>query len=103
MGDEILLDLEGVPGVDHWRLDGGRLHGGFDAATFADAGRLVAAIADAADDAEHHPDVELRYPGRVLIAMTTHDVGGVTRRDIDLARTISTLAEQSGATASPPD
>jgi 4a-hydroxytetrahydrobiopterin dehydratase len=44
----------------------------------------VAALADAAD---HHPDIDIRY-SRVTLVLSTHDAGGLTARDFDLAETI---------------
>ncbi len=58
----------------------------------------MAAIARAADDRDHHPDVDLRYPGVVLVGLQTHTGGGVTQLDVDLARAISGLAADAGAT-----
>jgi 4a-hydroxytetrahydrobiopterin dehydratase len=63
---------------------------------FAAALRLVVAIGEAAESADHHPDLDLRW-GRVDVRMSSHDVGGVTSRDVDLARTISRLVQEQGA------
>ncbi|MBU1802009.1 MAG: 4a-hydroxytetrahydrobiopterin dehydratase, partial [Actinobacteria bacterium] len=60
----------------------------------------VQAIGAAADEMNHHPDVELTYP-RVAVRLSSHDVGGVTRRDVVLARAISEMAAKLGATSSP--
>jgi 4a-hydroxytetrahydrobiopterin dehydratase len=53
--------------------------------------RLVNQIGDAAESANHHPDLLLTYP-KVEVTLTSHDAGGVTSRDIAMARTISDLA-----------
>jgi 4a-hydroxytetrahydrobiopterin dehydratase len=97
-----VLDADTIarqPGLDGWAFDADRLTAAYVAGSFGAAGGLVAAIATAADLADHHPDVELRYPGRVGITLTSHDAGGVTSRDVDLARTISRLAAEFAATA----
>jgi len=52
--------------------------------------------ADAADSADHHPDIALRYPGAVHIALITHSTGGLTNLDTDLAAEFSRLAEARG-------
>lgn len=66
-----------------------------------DAGlALVAAVGEAAQAADHHPDLELRY-GTVHVRLTSHDVRAVTERDVRLARRISALAAEHGATAHP--
>jgi 4a-hydroxytetrahydrobiopterin dehydratase len=49
----------------------------------------------------HHPDVELRYPGRVHVLLTTHATGGLTTLDVDVARAISAAAALAGASADP--
>lgn len=61
---------------------------------------LVAAIGAAAQQANHHPDLDLRY-GWVGVRLSSHDVGGLSARDVDLARTISTLAAERGCVAQP--
>jgi 4a-hydroxytetrahydrobiopterin dehydratase len=74
----------------------GTLHGGFRTGDFAGAVRLVDRVAEAADAADHHPDVELGY-GTVAFRLRSHDAGGVTERDLKLALTIQELAEELGA------
>ncbi len=64
---------------------------------FAAGLALVGRIGAAAEAADHHPDVDLRYT-TVDIRLTSHDEGGVTQRDLDLARTISALAADAGLT-----
>lgn len=56
---------------------------------------LVDAIGAAAEAADHHPDVDLRY-GHVDVRLVSHDAGGVTSRDVDLARTVTGLAADAG-------
>jgi 4a-hydroxytetrahydrobiopterin dehydratase len=79
-----------------WRVLLGRIEATFVAGSFARAAAFVAQIAEAADAADHHPDVDLRYPGRVHVALTTHAVDGLTTADVDLATTISSLASSAG-------
>ena len=84
-----------------WRYHLGAIHAEFALDSFPAGAALVAAIADAAEAANHHPDVALRYPGVVRVVLTTHAVGGVTTLDVDLARTISGLAAAAAAEARP--
>jgi 4a-hydroxytetrahydrobiopterin dehydratase len=85
-----------------WRYLLGRIEASFRCGTFGSAGRLVAAIADAADAADHHPDVDVRYPDVVHVALTTHAAGAEpTERDVELATTISSLAAEAGASSEP--
>lgn len=62
--------------------------------------RLVAGIGAAAEAADHHPDLDLRY-GHLDVRLSSHDVRGVTKRDVALARTISALAAGEGVPATP--
>ncbi|MEO8725416.1 MAG: 4a-hydroxytetrahydrobiopterin dehydratase [Acidobacteriaceae bacterium] len=57
---------------------------------FAAAMRFVNRIAELAEAANHHPDLDIRY-NKVLIALSSHDAAGVTTRDIELAQKISAL------------
>jgi 4a-hydroxytetrahydrobiopterin dehydratase len=90
-------ELAALPGLDDWRLVLGAIRAGFRAGSYLTAAALVAAIAEAAEAAEHHPDVDLRYPGEVQVVLRTHATGGLTTRDVELARVISDLARQANA------
>ena len=83
-------------GLDDWRLVLGVLRARFATDDFASAARLTQQVGEAAEAANHHPDLDLRW-GRLDVAMASHDVGGITSRDLDLARTVSALAAESGA------
>ncbi|MFY0408816.1 4a-hydroxytetrahydrobiopterin dehydratase [Solicola sp. PLA-1-18] len=67
---------------------------------FATGLRLVEQIGAAAEAADHHPDLDLRYP-YLDVRTSSHDVGGVTERDLRLARRISELAAAEGVRADP--
>ena len=64
---------------------------------FATGLALVDALGAAAEEADHHPDIDLRRT-RVDIRLTSRDTGGVTGRDIRMARTISVLIADAGLT-----
>ena len=53
---------------------------------FVAAVRLIGKIAKLAETADHHPDLHLTHYRRLKIVLTTHEAGGVTRRDFKLAR-----------------
>ncbi len=89
-----------LDGLDGWRHDGDALRACFRVEGFAQGASLVADIARLADDLDHHPDIDLRYPGDVHLTVTTHAAGDqVTDRDVDLARRISAMASRAGGTA----
>jgi pterin-4a-carbinolamine dehydratase len=78
-----------------WQVDGVTAVATFGTGSFATGVDLVVAIGRLADDANHHPDVLLRYPD-VAVTLTTHDAGGLTQRDVDLARAITGSAAAMG-------
>lgn len=59
--------------------------------SFSKGLEFVTQVGEFAEQANHHPDVELTYP-QVTLSLTTHDAGGLTRADVDLARRISEVA-----------
>ena len=87
-------------GLADWRIVFARLEAVFRTDDFASALRLVEAIAAVAEEEDHHPDVDLRW-GRVRVVSWSHDTGGVTARDVRLARRVSALAAEQGAQADP--
>ena len=91
-------EVREAPGLDDWRhlLTGIRAR--FRTGDFATGLALVDRIGAAAEAADHHPDISLTYP-EVIVTLSSHDVGGITSRDLDLARTISGFAAEAGATA----
>jgi 4a-hydroxytetrahydrobiopterin dehydratase len=85
-------------GLDDWRQILGRLKARFRTGDFATGLALVDKIGEAAEAADHHPDITLTYTD-VIVALTSHDVQGVTGRDLQLARQISDHAAQLGVEA----
>jgi 4a-hydroxytetrahydrobiopterin dehydratase len=63
---------------------------------FATGLRLVDAVGAAAEEMNHHPDLTIRY-AEVDVRLSSHDVGGVTERDVRLARRVGELAGELGA------
>lgn len=64
---------------------------------FLTAVRVVDDVAVAAEQANHHPDIDIRWR-RVRFALSTHDAGGVTEKDLALARVIDGIAAGHDAT-----
>jgi 4a-hydroxytetrahydrobiopterin dehydratase len=87
-------------GVEDWRVlfEGACAH--FRTGSFAKGVALVDAIGRLADGMNHHPDVDLRYAG-VTVRLMSHDVQGLSERDVALARLISTAAHDLDAPADP--
>jgi len=100
--DKVRLTAEDVEaeGLADWRILFAALHARFETGSFVKGLDLVNRIGAAAEERNHHPDIDLTYP-RVVVRLTSHDSGGVTRRDVELARTISEYAAELGATADP--
>ena len=63
----------------------------FEFPNFGVAMKFVNRVAEAAEEANHHPDIDIRY-SKVKISLTSHDSGGVTSRDLRLAKKIAEIA-----------
>ncbi len=86
-----------------WRFVLGGVEATFRAGSFERAAAFASAIAAAAEAAEHHPDIDIRYPDRVRVRLTTHASGGVTTADLELAERISAVAIEDGVDIEPAD
>lgn len=78
-------------GLDGWRQVDDTLRARFATGNFATGLAFVNHIGAAAEARQHHPDLTLTYP-EVEVSLSSHDVGGLTHRDIELAREISAIA-----------
>ncbi len=87
-------------GLDDWRFLLLRLHARFKTGSFVKGLELVTRITEAAEAANHHPDIVLTYP-QVDVDLHSHDVSGVTSRDLGLARQISAIAAELGIESAP--
>ena len=76
---------EALAGLPEWRKKGPAIERTYVFETFPAAIRFVQAVARTAERAGHHPDIDIRYH-RVRLRLTTHDAGGLTDKDFDLAR-----------------
>ena len=84
---ELSIALEELPG---WAVNGDTLVKFTQAADFTTAIDWVVAIAEIAEQMDHHPDIDIRYR-TVTWRLSTHSVGGITDLDIRLAREIDQL------------
>lgn len=86
--DSIRQRLEALPG---WSREGDEIVKTYEAPSFPDAIAFVTRVADRAEKADHHPDLDIRYR-KVRVALSTHSEGGITDKDFALAAEIETTA-----------
>jgi 4a-hydroxytetrahydrobiopterin dehydratase len=80
--------LSKLPG---WNENGKAIERRFEFPDFVAAMKLVNRVAEAAEQANHHPDIAISY-NKVTLSLTSHDSGGVTERDITMASRINEIA-----------
>ena len=85
---EINQQIQSLP---DWTREGDVISRTFEFKDFVAAIAFVNKLVEPAEAAGHHPDLEISY-NRVKVSLTTHDAGGLTQQDFDLAKTISQLA-----------
>lgn len=73
--------------LDDWALEDKTLVRNVENKTFLDGIRLVATVAQVAEEMNHHPDIDIRWT-TVTFRVTTHSEGGLTTSDLELARVI---------------
>ena len=86
---EIAAGLARLPG---WAREGDAIVKRYTFQTFAEGIRFVDRVAVAADAADHHPDIDVRWT-TVTVALWTHSQGGITAKDLRMAGEIERLAE----------
>lgn len=84
----IVDQLKNLPG---WSFEDGWLHRSYKTADWQGSMLIVGAISYLAEKAGHHPDLGVHY-GRVDVKLQSHDAGGVTDRDVELATSLEQLA-----------
>jgi 4a-hydroxytetrahydrobiopterin dehydratase len=85
---EVANRLTGVPG---WTVESGELIRTFAFKDFVASLAFVNKVGELAEKAGHHPDIDIRY-NKVRLALVTHDAGGLTAKDFDLAAAAGKLA-----------
>jgi 4a-hydroxytetrahydrobiopterin dehydratase len=73
-----------------WRIDQRELVRSLTLPDFKSTIAFVNRVADLAETANHHPDIDIRY-NKVRLALVTHDSGGITQKDVDLAKSIEVI------------
>lgn len=84
----IQRELGRLPG---WSRRGDALVKSHQFAAFLDGIAFVQRVAEAAEAADHHPDIDIRYT-KVTCTLSTHSAGGITQKDLDLAAEIERVA-----------
>ena len=90
---ELETQLAPLPG---WAAVGSAISRTMTARDFRSGIEIVVEVADAAEEMDHHPDIDIRWRTLVFV-LSTHSAGGVTQLDIDLAHRISAVATTRGA------
>jgi len=90
--DRALGDLPG------WTVKDGAIAKTFKHDSFPEAVVFVNAVAHLAELANHHPDIDIRY-SNITLALVTHDQGGITNKDVELARRIEEIRKKAGVPA----
>lgn len=85
---EIASNLEKLSA---WHIEGGELTRLFQFEDFRAAMRFVNRVAELAEEAGHHPDMDIRY-NRVRLGLVSHDAGGLTEKDFALAGAVDKLS-----------
>ncbi len=81
---------ESLRSVPQWKLEGKEIVRQYQFPDFAAAMVFVNQVAEKAETADHHPDIDIRY-NKVRLALISHDEGGLTQRDIKMARALDSL------------
>lgn len=84
--------------IPKWTEVNGELQRTFKFGDFVESMAFVNKVADAAEAARHHPDILIRY-NKVTLTVSTHDAGGITRLDFELAARCDDFAAQDAGDA----
>ncbi|MCV7431036.1 4a-hydroxytetrahydrobiopterin dehydratase [Mycolicibacterium bacteremicum] len=79
-----------LPGLDGWQRSEGALRRSVDFPAFLDGIGAVSRIAELAEAKDHHPDIDIRWR-TVTFALVTHSEGGITDKDVEMAKAIDQL------------
>jgi 4a-hydroxytetrahydrobiopterin dehydratase len=81
---------ESLRSLPQWKLEGKEIVRHYQFTDFVAAMAFVNQVAEQAEKAGHHPDIDIRY-NKVRLALVSHDKGGLTKRDMSMAKTIDGL------------
>lgn len=80
----------GLSSLDGWELQGKAIAKTFSFEGFTQSIDFVDHVASAAEEADHHPDIDIRFD-KVTLTLSTHSEGGVTDKDLKLAEAIEEI------------
>ena len=86
-------DIRGALAGTEWRLEGAAIVRDVRFRDFAAAMAFVNRVAEIAEAADHHPDILLHGWNKVRLTLSTHSEGGITEKDLALARTLDRLTD----------
>ncbi len=86
---EIETHLKRIP---EWEVENDALERAFEFDDFTQAMDFVNGVAEIAEEAEHHPDIDIRW-NKVRLMLSTHSQGGITENDFSLAERIDMLTD----------
>ena len=89
---ELQTNLRSLPG---WELQDRRLVKTLDVPSFSHGVVLIGAIAQVAEAADHHPDLNLHGYNKLTVTLSTHSGGGVTIKDVHLAEQIEAIPRRA--------
>lgn len=78
--------------IPEWDLEGKKIKRLFEFDDFSESIDFVNGVAEIAEETEHHPDIDIRW-NKVELVLSTHNKGGLTELDFELAEKIDTLVE----------
>ena len=87
--DVLSANLKKCP---EWDVEGKEITRLIEFESFQEAIDFVNDLAEVAEEADHHPDIDIRY-AKVILHLTTHDEGGITSSDIEMAKRIDNMLD----------
>jgi 4a-hydroxytetrahydrobiopterin dehydratase len=82
---------QGLRSLPLWKLEGKEIVRHYQFPDFVAAMLFVNRVAEKAETAGHHPDIDIRY-NKVRLALISHDQGGLTQRDLKMAQALDSLS-----------
>jgi 4a-hydroxytetrahydrobiopterin dehydratase len=82
---------QGLRSLPLWKLEGKEIVRHYQFPDFVAAMIFVNQVAEKAESAGHHPDIDIRY-NKVRLALISHDKGGITQRDLKMAQALDSVS-----------